>query len=314
MLSVEPSDRSGIFGQTGSGKTEYLKRELLEPLMAAGVRLVVIDVKDELSVRGRPREMARVGPLPHRWTATQVAMQPEILAEEKLSLAVVPDEMTPKKCARAFALVANLLKALGEEQRSRPVVLVLEECEYWATYEQELLTSVAKMWRDYGVSVVFVSQRAVGVPIAARAQLNQVICFQQSEPADIDAIRLRTEITDPTFHARVQRLQPWKFETWRAGVSNVQEERRQRRSGGSGDERVHPERSSEGSGSGNGDALDVGAGEQGERPDVADLQVREAGGAEVAPPKKRGRPKKKPSQPPPNLVPPRTKPRRRRVA
>jgi DNA helicase HerA-like ATPase len=84
VLSVEAADRIGVFGQTGTGKTEYVKRELLTPLLASNVRVLALDVKDELSIRGRPRGNTAVGPLPYRWTASQVAYQPEVLADPAL--------------------------------------------------------------------------------------------------------------------------------------------------------------------------------------------------------------------------------------
>jgi hypothetical protein len=278
VLSVEAADRIGVFGQTGTGKTEYVKRELLTPLLASNVRVLALDVKDELSIRGRPRGNTAVGPLPYRWTASQVAYQPEVLADPALRLAVVPDELTPKKCARAFKLLAQSLKFLAEDGHRLRTVLVLEETQFWARHEEDLLEAVATMWRDYDVSLVLVSQRAVGVPISARAQLNQLVSFAQTEPADIEAIRLRTQLSDPTFHERVALLRPREFQLWRAGVLKNGERFQQRE--GSDRQSVHDQQPHQDGVRGDGDALRLQQGEQGDGPEVVDLEIRGSGRSE----------------------------------
>lgn len=218
MPSLEPGQHIGIFGVTGTGKTEFLKR-LLEQLRAQGRRIVALDCKNELSVLGRPRSHTQVGPLRFRWLTAQVAQQPAVLLNVQLELAVVPDEFTTRKCARTFQLLASLLKAIGEEGRDLKTVLVLEEVQLWADDVKKLLEEVATVWRDFGVTLILVSQRPAGIPIDARAQLQEIYSFAQSEPADIEALRLRCALTDPTYHERVARLTPesHRHEVWRAG-------------------------------------------------------------------------------------------------
>ncbi len=65
MLSLEPADRVIVVGTTGTGKTMFVREQILAPLLAGGVRVVALDVKDELSVDGVSRPNATVGPL-HR--------------------------------------------------------------------------------------------------------------------------------------------------------------------------------------------------------------------------------------------------------
>lgn len=275
MLRIEARDRVLVVGQTGTGKSHFAK-QLVGELMAEGRRILVLDVKDEYSVKGRVRVESDLGPLPHRWTAAQVAAQPEVLEHPALLLAVVPEEPTRARTAfqqwaRAFVLLAELLR-----DYKLPVVFVLEEVQSWAKHQQELVEAVAVLWRDYGASVVFVSQRAVGIPISARAQLSQIVSFSQQEPADIEALRDRTALNDPEFADRVSRLSGQQFLTWRAGASNG--EGKERRAA----EQAQPDQDG---GRGGGDVVRPGEGEPGERPDVPDVQVREGGGAEdLAPP------------------------------
>lgn len=226
MLSLKPADRVGVFGTTGSGKTEFVKKHVLGELLQRGQRVIALDVKDELSVKGRPRPLTSVGPLPFRYTDAQFAAYPKVINEPGLALAVVPEERTARACAVAFKRIAQMLEAFARDGSNAHTVFLCEETQFWAHYRndkwrcEEYVDAVATMWRDYNVTLVFVSQRAVGVPIDARAQLNQLVSFAQSEPADIDALRLRTALTDATFSERVAALEPeaHRYELWRAGV------------------------------------------------------------------------------------------------
>lgn len=259
MLSHNPGDVAGVFGVTRSGKTEWMKREVLMKLVLAQRRVIALDCKRELSVKGRPRLNTQVGPLPYEWTASQVAMQPRILQRPGLQLAVVPDQlMEPRSCARAFALVARLLRSFWDEGQDLRTTFVLEETQLWEKYERELLEAVATGWGDFGVDLVIVSQRANGVPIDARSQCTTIISFEQTEPADIEALRLRCSLTDPTFHERVSRLphRGHQYELWRAGVTKHVEEKPQERRPDVGP--VHDEQRSEVRSGGSPDAVRPG--------------------------------------------------------
>lgn len=220
-LVLEAKDRALVTGQTGTGKSHYAKA-LIAGELARGRRVLVLDVKDEwsnVSVDGTRR--IAPGPLPYRWTATQLSRDPGAVTEPDLALAIVPNGPSPRDAARAFQLIAALLREV-----KLPVLLVLEEVQYWERYAREDLEAVATMWRDFGVAVLFVSQRAAGVPIDARSQINAIVSFAQQEPADIEALEDRTALTDPTFADRVSRLSGRQSLTWRAGVSNGEEQRR----------------------------------------------------------------------------------------
>lgn len=343
MPFLEPADRVLICGRTRLGKTEFVKEKVLVKAMAAGIPVIAIDPKDELSIKGRPRSWTTVGPLFYRWTAKQVARQPEILTLPNLYLSVVPDSCTPHRTARAFELVAGALKELAEEGRARHVILLAEEVQWWAAYgptERDAATvdDVATIWADYLVTLVLVSQRAVGVPITARSQLSEIVSFAQTEPADIEALRIRTQLNDPTFHERIQRLQPREWQLWRAGAianGEAQEQREERRPGGSGDESGQREQSSDHGGRDgalplvageNHDGAERGLGEGRNHlvqsgsllqpPPEGDVTAAAAAGrttqelGDRAP--RRTRKKKAPAPPPPVLTTPRKKPRRRR--
>lgn len=206
MLRLEAQDRVLFAGQTGTGKSHAAKALIADEL-GRRRRVIVVDPKNEWS-------QDRGGPLPHpSWTAGQLAADPNVVAEADLALAIVPNSPSARDAARAFELVAELVREAG-----LPVVLVLEEVQYWAHHARELLDAVATMWRDSGVTVIFVTQRAAGVPINARSQVDQIVSFAQQEPADIKALRERTGISDPTFADRVSRLSGRQSLTWRAGL------------------------------------------------------------------------------------------------
>lgn len=219
MLSLERGNRWLIAGVTDSGKTEYLKRNVLQRCLDERRRVIALDFKDELSVKGVPRETSKVGPLPYRWTATQVATQPEVLALPNCQLSVVPDSRAAEACASAFVWLAEILEAQWQDGVRLETVLVLEETQLWSRLCQQKLIDVATAWRDYGVNVGFVTQAAVGVPKLARAQVTQIVSYCQTEPADIEALEDRTELQDPTFGQRVAQLHPksYRFEEWHAG-------------------------------------------------------------------------------------------------
>lgn len=306
-LDVDPGKHIGVLGITGTGKTE-LEKKLITLWMSQHRRVLALDPKDELSIRGRPRPKTQVGPLPFRWEANQVAQAPSVLLNPNLAMAVVPDQVgSGRSAARAFKLLATLLKAYWEDGHDFQTILLLPETQLWADYERRLLEDVANTYRDLaGVTLVVDSQRAAGVPIDARASLQQIISFAQSEPADIDALKDRCSLTDPTFHERVSRLTPesHSYEFWRVGqqfkgAAHVDGDGQRE---GSNRESSHDERAGEAGGGSGGDHLplrDDGAGNghdqldvqggpvpQGEAEVTVTADAPSDGAGEAAPPSK----------------------------
>lgn len=232
-LQLERNDRVGVVGITGTGKTEFVKGHVLAHCLSNRKRVIAFDYKNELSIQGRPRRNTMVGPLPFKWTARQFFQQPKVLLEPELRLSIVPDDPLDKYlCALTVKRIAEQLHDQHMDGHDLETVLVLEEVGFYADYKhikngrvkwtcEEWLKNMAQMWRDYGVCVVFVSPRAVGIPIGARSQCNQLVCFAQSEPADIEAIDTRTGLHNPSFAAKVAQLAPppaHNYEAWRLGM------------------------------------------------------------------------------------------------
>ena len=214
-LPIANDARVLVTGRTGSGKTTWAK-QLIAAQLAAGRRIVCLDVKDTWSVKGQLVDGVAPGPLPYRWTAKQLALAPEVLKDPALALAIVPEvQRNAKSAARTFELIASVFEA-----DPTPLLFVLEEVQLWADLCRTRLEEVATMDRDLGMAMVLVTQRAVGIPIDARSQLSEIVAFLQTEPADYDSLRDRTVLTDPDFAIRVQRLSEHDHLLWRAGASN----------------------------------------------------------------------------------------------
>lgn len=290
MLSLEPHNRILVIGETGTGKTEFLKREVLAPCVRSKTCVVALDVKDELAVDGVPREGALKGPLPRRWVADQFFQAPRVLGDEHLAIAIVPDERTPEASAKLFRRLMGSLERQWQKGARRRYVVVLPELGFYAKLVEQQLGTAAAMWRDYGICLAADSQRAVGATIGYRSQCDQIVSFAQSEPADIEALQLRTELTDPTFHQRVQLLtkESHRFELWRqGGAASTQSppgesngEEKQRRQG-SNRQPVHVAKPHQDGVRSDGDAGRAREGEQRDGPEKLDVQVRPARGPQA---------------------------------
>lgn len=356
-LQLERNDRVGIVGITGTGKTEFLKQHVLAHCLANRKRVVAFDFKNELSIQGRPRRNTMVGPLPFKWTSRQFFQQPKVLLEPELRLSIVPDDPLDKYlCALTVKRIAEQLHDQHMDGHDLETVFVLEEVGFYADYKhfkngrkvwtcEEWLTNLAQVWRDYGVCCVFVSPRAVGIKIGARSQCNQLVCFAQSEPADIEAIDERTGLHNPTFASKVATLAPppaHNYEVWRLGMVEAVQPQQQPEAANEGNQGSDAGPAQQGEphqdgGDGGRGAVCVEQNQQRNRHDELDVQARPVRGDEAqeqvtptpapaaalsdktsSPPapkasRKKTPPKPKPSHepPPPQTQAQRTKSRRR---
>lgn len=228
ILEAPESICTGIFGITNMGKSNFAKA-LVAHAWSDGWDVIVSDMKDEHSVRGRPRDAVKLGTLAHRWTIQDLRLEPGVLRNEALQLAVVPMGPKAEDWGRAFNLVARLLRHL----KKRKLLWVIEETQYFERYEREWVEAVATQWRDFNVRAVFISQRAGGIEINACSQMGCLVSFAQNIKADVDALRARTAQTDTTYADRVARLTAGQFELWLQGENKNEQERRrqQERSG-----------------------------------------------------------------------------------
>lgn len=209
----EPRTRSYFVGKTGMGKS-HLVKELLRTFGAKGVQIVALDVNDEYSRHGRPSSVRTLGPLRDRVTAAELARKPELLLEQRLSLAVVPDA-TPKQRARAFIMVSRMLR--GADRR---VLFLVDEtgsvinsslhpdCHKAAAE----LAVVATSGRHQSISLFIVAQRAAQIPPDVRSQASEWIVFRQDEVSDLDAL---AERLGKDFSQRTRALQLGQHLDWR---------------------------------------------------------------------------------------------------
>lgn len=212
-----PSTRLVVVGKTGTGKSFRVK-EALRAWLARGVRVVAVDVCDEYSRHGKPRNgLTSEGPLRKRVTADELAANGKTLMRDaRLSLAVVPnDTRSPRSMARTFLMVDAMVRAAG-----LPCVIVADEVGMWTNSSADrlchqarvALEALATAGRKDGYALVTVSQSASHIPSNVRRQSDQWWAFLQDDPTDIEAMaeRLGKEKA-----AEVSRLGRFEFVDWR---------------------------------------------------------------------------------------------------
>lgn len=173
---------AGVFGVTRSGKTTWLLSQL-----AKRPRVVVVDIDGEYS---RFRSSGR-GLLAEEMRASELSQYPTKLREPHLSLAVIPDDDTPRAGARAFALVAELAR-----NYQMPLTLVAEEVGDWGQMAEGELRTLVTRGAKRGVQLIVVAQRPALVPKTVRSQLSQLVMFRTVEPGDLEALEERTHSPD----------------------------------------------------------------------------------------------------------------------
>ncbi len=216
-----PSTRLVVVGKTGTGKSYRVKATLREWLKR-GVRVVAVDVADEYSREGQPRNgLACDGPLRRRVTALELAKSPELIKDTRLSLSVVPNDVySPRSMARTFLMVEKLLRLA-----KRPAVLVADEVGQWTNSSADklchqarvTLEALATTGRKDGFALVTVSQSAAHIPSNVRRQSDEWWAFLQDDPTDLEAMieRMGKEKAD-----EVSRLGRFQFVTWRDATHN----------------------------------------------------------------------------------------------
>lgn len=174
---VSGEAHAGVFGVTRSGKSSWLKAQLLKV-----PRFVVLDVEQEYW-----HGHGKGGPAREEMTCSELTEHWRKLLEPTLSLAVVPDDDTPKEAARAFNALAEMARL------SRlPVVVVAEETGTYGQQCEEALRTLSTRGAKRQLQLVVVSQRPALVPKTVRSQLAQLVCFRTIEGGDIEALEERT--------------------------------------------------------------------------------------------------------------------------
>ena len=207
-IIFEPQDVVLSIGKRGTGKSTRLK-DALEAAIAAGQRVVVFDVLDEYSQHGRKRSSVVLGPLTRRVTVEQLADDVDLLLEEGLALAVVPESKDPEDWAADFAALLQEVEEVGD------MVLVADELAVWGQFCAKAVDRAActsRHWGNAGVALAFGSQRATGIPFTTRTQATQILSGLQDMPADLEALSDRC---GERFADEVGALRGHDFRHWR---------------------------------------------------------------------------------------------------
>lgn len=206
---LEVRDRLGIVGPTGSGKGRLAKAWIPEWMKD---RLVVaLDPMDEHSLDGVPGKWRELGRLPDRVGVLDVDAQ---LIRRSGGIAVVVESARRgEEIADALDYLLDTLEHETEAVESRNgVILVLDELGRYFREAQPAIEDVLTGGRQWGISVVCIAQRMVQIPATARAQLNQLVAFQQDSPLDVKAI---AEWQGERFASEVQALSEGAALHWR---------------------------------------------------------------------------------------------------
>lgn len=208
MELLEPRDRALFLGKTGSGKSRKAKQLLALHQQRRGARIVAFDPHDEYSRQGKASEYIDLGPLKHRVTVDELALNPERwLDAEDVSLAVVPDTQGGRRAvAEDFSDLCRIVGWSGD------LLFCVDEVGYFGDYAEEDLEDAACQLRHQGIALALVAQRATQIPKTARAQASVIYSGRQDDPDDVNALR---KIAGEDFAERVQRLAPGQLEHWR---------------------------------------------------------------------------------------------------
>lgn len=214
----EPRSRHYFAGKTGTGKSTLLK-ELLRVWGGKGVRIVALDINDEYSKEGKETGLVRLGPLRRRVTAAQLAADPSMLLDPRLSLAVVPGG-GPRQWARTLVMLSKMLRKAGRvlfvvDESGTIIDSNLDPACHQARAE---LTSLATNGRHAGIALALVTQRAAQLPPGIRSQATTWTVFRQDEPSDLEALEERL---GKPFADRVRALPIGEHLDWRDDEANT---------------------------------------------------------------------------------------------
>ncbi|NBD09638.1 helicase HerA domain-containing protein [Corallococcus silvisoli] len=201
---LRPEDVVLCVGKRGTGKSTRAKA-MLAAAMAAGQRVLAFDPHDEYSKHGRDSGQVRLGPLTQRMTLVELADNLDVLEEDGLALAVVPEGSQRDKGEDFAALVDDVLD-VGE------LVFLADEVGQWGRYAIEALEELACQSRHSAVPVVLVAQRLTQIPKTARTQATQLNSGRQDNPDDLKAL---ADLAGDDFAVAVARLARGEHKHWR---------------------------------------------------------------------------------------------------
>lgn len=186
---LERGDHRLVIGVPGSGKTYYAVR-----LVAKARRVIYFDPAGEFEgVRG-----AIVCDV-DTWPSSEVTQQ------SHFRVVVRAEQSGERDVGDEFVYTAQRARAIGD-----CVLLADEVGDYNRGPAERALKMMHRNGHKQGVVTVFVSQRAVDIPLGCRATATHVASFLQDNEQDIDALRDVYDPGSPGFSERVRRWKPYQ--------------------------------------------------------------------------------------------------------
>jgi len=207
LASLVSGECWAVVGLPGTGKTHAAQVALRE-WRKSFARIVIFDPYADRD---------RANPQAHPWAGDLVTSAALFAAPERLDrralLVVSPDTLDARAMGRRFAAVADLCWYTGG------VCLVAEEAALYGREAAGAVLRVATGGRHAGMGLVLLSQAIGRIPIDGRRCLAGIVAGTQSEPADVQALRDRTELTAPGWADKVATLRKGDpLAVWRVGV------------------------------------------------------------------------------------------------
>lgn len=176
-----------VIGVPQSGKTTHAKR-----LAATAPRVVYFDPSgDYEDVRGRTLVTVQ------RWPGR------EFTQRTHFRIVVRAGRSPHVDVADEFVYVAERVREIG------PVVLLADEVgDYNKGPAERALKGLHRNGHHDGVVTLYVSQRAVDIPLGCRATATEVRSFLQDNEDDLDALRKAYDPGHPGYAAKVRAWEP----------------------------------------------------------------------------------------------------------
>jgi len=184
---LKRGDHRLVIGVPGSGKSYYAIR-----LVAKAHRVIYFDTTGELEEEVRHATVCDV----EHWPSAKVTREPYF------RIVVRAEQSHERDVGDEFVYVAQRARDIGD------LVLYADEVgDYNRGPAERALKMMHRNGHKQGVVTVFVSQRAVDIPLGCRATATRVDSFLQDSEDDLKALR---EVYDPGSPGFAERVRAWQ--------------------------------------------------------------------------------------------------------
>jgi hypothetical protein len=202
---LEPGEAAGVIGVSQNGKSTWCFG-WAAAMVAQGVDTLAWDPCHEWGVDARKRRRARPGPLARTVTVSELQKNPRMLLENRLNLAVRPDNIhaSKREISEQFKAFIYMVRSLC----TLPVALFIDEISKLRKYAEEELDDLAECAGKDDLLPVFIAQRWSHFTANMRAEIAWLISFLQVKESDLRFIR---EDAGSDFARRVCLLEPYQY-------------------------------------------------------------------------------------------------------